>query len=81
MPQRIAAMLALVAFALCLVAGALGAGNTFATTVARALGAMAGTFVIGLALGLMAQRMLDENVRAHEEKLKNEETKVEPSDR
>jgi hypothetical protein len=30
---------------------------------------------------LMAQRMLDENVRAHEEKLKNEETKVEPSDR
>ena len=81
MPQRIAAMLALVAFALCLVAGALGAGNTFATTVTRALGAMAVTFVIGLALGVMAQRMLDENVRGHEEELKNEETKVGPSDR
>ena len=81
MPQRVAAMLALVAFALCLVAGSLGAGNPFSTTVTRALAAMAVTFVIGLAVGAMAQRMLDDNVRAHEEKLKNEETKVEPSDR
>ena len=81
MPQRVAAILALVAFALCLVAGSVGAGNAFGTTVTRALVAMAVTFVIGLAVGAMAQRMLDDNVRAHEEKLKNEETKVEPSDR
>jgi hypothetical protein len=74
-------MLALLAFALCLVAGSLGAGNAFGTTVTRALAAMGITFVIGLAVGAMAQRMLEENVRAHEEKLKNQEAKVEPSDR
>ena len=80
MPQRIAATLGLVAFALCLVASH-AAGNAFATTVTRALSAMAATFVIGLAVGAMAQRMLEENLRAHEEKLKNQEAKAEPSDR
>ena len=69
MPRRIAACLALLAFATCLVAG-IGADNTFATTVCRALLAMAVTFVIGLVLGVMGQRMIDEDLRPREEKLK-----------
>jgi hypothetical protein len=69
MPRRIAACLSLLVFATCLVAG-IDAGNTFATTVARALLAMAATFVIGLVLGLMGQRMLDENLSEKEQKLK-----------
>ena len=63
MVRRIAAVMALVAFATCLVAG-IGADNTFATAVSRALAAMAGTFVVGLVVGAMAQRMLDENLAA-----------------
>lgn len=69
MPRRIAACLALLAFATSLVAG-IGADNTFSTTVCRALLAMVATFVIGLVLGVMGQRMLDENLRPREEKLK-----------
>jgi|SRR5687768_10767403 len=80
-PQRIASILALVAFALCLVVGSLHAGNTFTTTVTRALAAMGATFVIGLAIGLMGQRMLEENLRAHEEKLKEGQAKVQAPDR
>jgi hypothetical protein len=63
MPTRLAAILALLAFAFCLVIGGLEAGNTFATTVSRALAAMAGTFVIGLVLGAMGQKMIDENLK------------------
>ena len=73
MPRRVAACLALLAFAMCLVAG-MGADNPFATTVARALLAMVVTFVIGLVLGTMGQRMLDENLKDKEEKLKNLES-------
>jgi len=80
-PQRIAAILALIAFTLCLLVGSLHAGNSFGTTVIRALAAMSVTFVIGLALGAMAQRMIEDNVRTHEQKLRNQETKVETSDR
>ena len=69
MPRRIAGCLALIAFATSLVAG-IGADNTFVTTVYRALLAMVVTFVIGLILGVMGQRMLDENLRTREEKLK-----------
>lgn len=61
MPQRLAAVLALIAFAVCLVAGA-QAGNTFSTTVLRALTAMLVTLVVGLIIGAMAQKMLDENL-------------------
>ena len=46
MPQRLAAILALLAFAFCLIVGGLETGNTFTTTVSRALAAMAGTFII-----------------------------------
>jgi tetrahydromethanopterin S-methyltransferase subunit C len=69
MPRRIAACLAFLVFATCLVAG-IQADNTFVTTVARALVAMVVTFVIGLVLGAMGQRMLDEDLRPKEEKLK-----------
>ena len=60
----------LIAFAVCLIVGAFHAGNSFTTTVSRALVAMAGTYVIGLVLGFMGQKMLDENVKAEEEKLR-----------
>jgi hypothetical protein len=61
MPTRLAAILALLVFSACL-AGGLEADNTFTTTVARALAAMGGTYVLGLVLGGMGQRMIDENL-------------------
>ena len=67
---RIAATMSLIAFAICLLIGGLEADNTFTTVVGRALAAMAVTLVIGLIIGAMAQRMLDENLKAEEEKLK-----------
>lgn len=79
MPRRFAAVSALVVFALCLVLG-MRANNTFSTTVSRALLAMAGTFVVGLVLGAVAQRMLDENLKAEEERLKSR-TEVTVDDR
>lgn len=64
MPQRIAAILALIAFAMCMVIGGLQADNPFTTTVTRSLIAMLGTFVIGLVLGAMGQKMLSDSVKA-----------------
>lgn len=61
MNKRIAAAMALVAFALCLAAGIM-ADNSFATTVSRALGAMFVTLVVGQIVGAMAQKMLDESM-------------------
>ena len=58
-----AAALALVAFAVCVIAG-LNAGNSFETVLSKALLAMAATFVVGLVVGGMAQKMLDENLAA-----------------
>lgn len=80
MIHRIAASLALIAFAVCLVVGGIQAGNSFATTVGRGLVAMAGTYVIGLIVGRMGQKMLEENLRAEEERLRNS-TKLETNDR
>ena len=79
MPQRVAAILSILAFAMCLLLG-LQADNPFTTTVSRALVAMLGTFVIGLIVGSMAQKMLTENVSAAE-KLKDSPTKTEASGR
>ena len=62
MPTRLAAILALLVFAVCLLVGGIETGNTFTTTVGRALGAMAGTFVVGLVIGSMGQKMIDENL-------------------
>lgn len=56
-----AGAVSLLAFAVCIVAG-LNAGNPAATVLSNALAAMGVTFVVGLAVGVMAQRMLDENV-------------------
>lgn len=81
MPQRIAASLALIAFMLCLLVGALEADNTFTTTVGRALLAMAGTFVVGWTLGAMAQRMIEENLGHEEEKLKKSQAEPPPDGR
>jgi hypothetical protein len=80
-PQRLAAVLALLMFALCLVIGVLRAGNTFTTAVWRALVAMAGTFVIGLIAGAMGQKVLDDNARSEAEKLKESEAKSVMEDR
>src|SRR5687768_9185856 len=63
MVRRIAGSLSLLAFAICLVAG-LAAQNSTATILANALLAMGVTFVVGLVVGAMAQKMLDENVAA-----------------
>jgi hypothetical protein len=64
MPQRIAAISSIVVFTGCLVAGAFGAENTFVTAVERALAAMIVTLFVGLAVGWMAQKMVNENVAA-----------------
>ena len=71
MANRMAGCCALVVFAFCLVLG-LKANNTFSTTVTRALVAMGGTFVVGLLIGWIAQKMLDENIKSEEEKLKKQ---------
>ena len=63
MVRRVAGSLALLAFAVCLVAG-MNANNSTATILSNALAALGVTFVVGLAVGAMAQKMLDENVAA-----------------
>lgn len=81
MQRRLAGSMAILAFAICLLIGGWQADNTFTTTVCRALVAMAGTFVVGLILGAVAQKMLDENVRTEEKKLKNNKVKTAGEDR
>ena len=71
MIKRFAAVCALIVFAFCLILG-IRADNTFTTTVTRAMIAMAGTFAVGLVLGAAGQRMLDENLKAEELKLKTQ---------
>jgi len=71
MSSRLAGSCALIVFAFCLVQG-IRADNSFTTTVGRALVGMAATFGVGLLVGLVAQRMLDENVKAEERRLKKQ---------
>ena len=78
--RRIAATTSLVAFALSLIVG-LQAGNTFSTTVFRAMAAMGCTFLLGLLLGVMAERMLEENALATEKKLKDLQSESAAEDR
>jgi hypothetical protein len=68
MAVRIASIMSLIAFAVCLIIGGFQADNTFGTTVSRALSAMFGTMIVGLIVGWMAQKMLDENLKSLEEK-------------
>jgi flagellar biosynthesis protein FliR len=81
MVQRIAAALALIAFAVCLLIGGLEAGNPFTTTVWRALLAMGATLLVGMVLGTMAQAMINENLKMEQEKLKNSTPKTQGRDR
>jgi hypothetical protein len=69
MPRRLAATLSLLVFAICLIAG-MQSGNPLATVLSRGLVAMAGTMVISLIVGTMAQRMLEENLRQKERDLR-----------
>lgn len=69
MIRRIAGIGALLVFAVAVIGG-LQADNTFSTTITRALTAMAGTFVVGLIVGAMAQRMFDDNKKLLKEKHK-----------
>ena len=62
MPTRIAGCLSLLSFAACLLAGGLGGDAAFGTILGRALGALCFTFVLGLLVGAMAQRMLEESL-------------------
>jgi NhaP-type Na+/H+ or K+/H+ antiporter len=68
MPNRIAGILALIAFALCLLLGS-QAENSFTTVVYRGLLAMLGTYVVGYCVGIAAEKMLSENVAAGEERI------------
>jgi hypothetical protein len=83
MTRRIAASMALVAFVVCILVG-LQADNTFSTIVGKALLAMATTFILGLVIGTMAQKMLDENLAARtpaETNPKDSQAESGPSDR
>ena len=80
MATRVSGILSLLVFAICLVVG-LEVDNTFATTVERALTAMMVTAVIGLVLGGMAGKMLDENLKSREEKLKKNSASSPQDDR
>ena len=68
MAKRLAGAMSLLAFAVCLVAG-IEADNTPATILSKALAAMAGTFVVGLVVGAMGQKMLDEHLAAEQKKM------------
>jgi NhaP-type Na+/H+ or K+/H+ antiporter len=81
MVVRVAVVSALAAFSLCLLVGGLEADNPFTTTVWRALVAMAGTLVIGLVIGEMARRMIEESVAHEQEKSENNSEEVTESDR
>jgi hypothetical protein len=60
MALRVAAVSSFIVFAVCLFAGA---ENTFGTAVGRALVAMIATLGIGLIVGWMGQKMIDENIQ------------------
>jgi hypothetical protein len=87
MTRKIAASSALFVFAVSLLLG-LRAENTFNTTLSRALLAMAVTFAVGLVIGAMAQRMMQEhqdelerNLSASAEKTEDSEAKPDGKDR
>lgn len=69
MANRIAGILALIAFATCLLLGTFTAENSFTTTVYRGLLAMLGTYVVGYVVGIAAEKMLSENIAAEERRL------------
>lgn len=70
--KQLAGALAVVAFVVCVLAGGFGADNPIATVLWRALAAMVGVFVVSLVVGLMLQRMLDDDANAARRKLNEE---------
>jgi NhaP-type Na+/H+ or K+/H+ antiporter len=76
MANRIAGILALIAFAVCLLVGVFGAENGFVTVIYRGLLAMLGTYVIGYFVGIAAERMLSENVAAETKRLEAAEKRA-----
>lgn len=69
MANRVGGILALIAFAVCLLVGTLEAGNAFSTVVIRALAAMLGLYVIGYLLGVAAEHMMAEHAQTLEKEL------------
>lgn len=69
MVNRIAGILALVAFAMTSLVGVVEARNPFGTVVWRALLAMFGTYVVGYLIGLAAERMLSEHLAEIDKRL------------
>lgn len=80
MTNRLAVTMSLVAFALCLVMG-ISAENPFGTVILRALGAMVVTLIVGMVLGAMGQKMIDENLRSMEKNKEIPESKSAQSGR
>jgi putative Mn2+ efflux pump MntP len=80
MTKRLSGVMALIAFAFCLCVG-MRAGNPFSSTVGRAVVALFATLLLGMVIGTMGEKMLEENLKAQEEKLKNSATKSEATDR
>jgi len=78
-PRRLAVAVAFIVFVVCLICGMM-AENTFVETVRRSLIAMFVTLVVGLVIGSMGQKMLEENVKQLARKSENSE-KQEPKDR
>jgi hypothetical protein len=69
MANRIACVLALIAFVMTLLIGCFEAGNGFGMVVLRALAAMLGTLVVGFIVGVMAEKMMAEHLSGQEKKL------------
>ena len=80
MARKIAAASALLVFAISVLLG-MNAQNTFSTTLIRALQAMGVTFILGLMLGAMTEKMMEENVSASKKKNKISEAKPGAEDR
>jgi NhaP-type Na+/H+ or K+/H+ antiporter len=81
MAMRMAAVMALVSFILCLVVGTFEANNPFGTTVYRALVAMIFTLFIGMLIGAAFRVMLKENLSEVEKKLKEPSRNAAVTDR
>jgi hypothetical protein len=65
MSTRLAAAMSLIVFAVCLVMG-IEADNPFTTTIERALEGMGVTLVVGMIVGAMGQKMIEESVNPKE---------------
>ena len=72
-PTTIAGLFGLAAFAVAILAG-LTSGNSAQSVLTRALLAMLACYPIGLAVGMIALRLVDEHVEAHRSANPSEES-------